>query len=145
MHLHDSRTRSPRLGARKRLSHTQCSCAVTKQMSLLGKVVAITASTDGIGLAIAKRLARDGANIVVSSRKEQNVEKTKQILRNEFNAKVEGVTCHVAKQSDRKALLDCAINSFGRLDILVSNAAVNPAMGQFLDTSEEEFEKVFKK
>ncbi|XP_066461093.1 dehydrogenase/reductase SDR family member 4-like [Eleutherodactylus coqui] len=108
---------------------------------LEGKVALVTASTDGIGLAIARRLAQDGAKVLVSSRKQQNVDKTVQELKME-GLDVEGTVCHVGKNEDRVKLVNTAIQKFGGVDILVSNAAVNPFFGNVLDSTEEVWEKI---
>ncbi|XP_066460077.1 dehydrogenase/reductase SDR family member 4-like [Eleutherodactylus coqui] len=108
---------------------------------LEGKVALVTASTDGIGLAIARRLAQDGAKVLVSSRKQQNVDKTVQELKME-GLDVEGTVCHVGKNEDRVKLVNTAIQKFGGVDILVSNAAVNPFVGNVLDSTEEVWEKI---
>ncbi|XP_069086484.1 dehydrogenase/reductase SDR family member 4-like isoform X3 [Pleurodeles waltl] len=69
------------------------------------KVAIITASTTGIGLAIARRLAEDGAHVVISSRKQDNVEKAVKQLQSE-NLSVTGITCHAAKEEDRERLVN---------------------------------------
>ncbi|XP_028177363.1 dehydrogenase/reductase SDR family member 4 [Ostrinia furnacalis] len=109
---------------------------------LMGKVAVISASTDGIGLAIAKRLGNEGASVVVSSRKEANVNSAVSSLRKD-GINVEGVVCHVANKDQRKKLIETAVNKFGGLDILVSNAAVNPTVDATLETSEEAWDKIF--
>jgi len=110
---------------------------------LSGRVAIVTASTDGIGFAIARRLAVDGASVVVSSRKEKNVnEAVDKLKSNGLN--VSGIVCHVGKQEDRTNLIDFALKNYGGIDILVSNAGVNPSMGSFLDTTEKEFDKIFE-
>ena len=58
-----------------------------------------------IGLAIARRLSQDGAKVMISSRKQQNVDAAVQQLRNE-NLQVSGVVCHVSKQADRAKLIE---------------------------------------
>uniref|UniRef100_A0A1B6DNV6 Ketoreductase (KR) domain-containing protein n=1 Tax=Clastoptera arizonana TaxID=38151 RepID=A0A1B6DNV6_9HEMI len=100
---------------------------------LIGKVAVITASTDGIGYAIAKRFAAEGASVLVSSRKETNVLKSVKSLK-EFGYNVAGIVCHVGKQDDIKKLFQEAEHQFGGIDILVSNAAVNPAVGSLFET-----------
>ncbi|KOB71892.1 Short-chain dehydrogenase, partial [Operophtera brumata] len=97
---------------------------------LKGKVAIVTASTEGIGYAIAQRLGSEGAAVVISSRKEANVEKAVKSLQNE-GITVEGVVCHATKK-------------FGGLDILVSNAAVNPSVSPILDTDENVWDKIFE-
>lgn len=109
---------------------------------LAGKVAVVTASTEGIGFAIAKRLAIDGASVVVSSRKKDKVEKAVADIKS-VSDKVAGIPCHVGKQEDRKLLLDFAVAKFGGIDILISNAAVNPVMCQILDTPEDAWDKIF--
>lgn len=111
--------------------------------NLEGKVCIVTASSDGIGFAIAKRLALDGAKVVVSSRKQTNVDQAVKSLKDQGIVDVLGLTCHVAKESDRRKLFEETIKKFGGIDILVSNAAVNPAMSPVLETKEEVWDKVF--
>jgi dehydrogenase/reductase SDR family protein 4 len=85
-----------------------------------------------IGFAVAERLAADGASVVVSSRKESHVTKAVEKLK-ASGYSVSGVVCHVAKASDRERLIKEAQDKFGGIDILVSNAAVNPAAGPVLE------------
>ena len=85
-----------------------------------------------IGFAIAERLAADGANVVVSSRREQNVNNAVEKLKSSGYS-VTGVVCHVGKAEDRKRLFKEALDKFGGIDILVSNAAVNPGVGPVLE------------
>lgn len=110
---------------------------------LEGKVAIVTASTDGIGYAIADRLAGDGAKVMVSSRKQNNVEKAVDSLRRRHGSEaVYGTVCHVGKSEDRKRIMEEVISTFGSLDILVSNAAVNPTVGPTLDTPESAWDKI---
>lgn len=130
---------------------------------LTNKVAVITASTDGyasnksmhiwnwllkyldfsIGYAIARRFAAEGARVVVSSRKSENVAKAVDQLKTEGHENVLGVKCHVSNADDRKQLFDETVKKFGKIDILVSNAAVNPTVGTVLDCSEEAWDKIF--
>lgn len=109
---------------------------------LKGKVAIITASTDGIGYAIAQRLGSEGASLVVSSRKENNVEKAVKSLRDE-GITVEGIACHVGNKEQREKLFDLAKSKYGGFDILVSNAAVNPAVSPILETDDSVWDKIF--
>lgn len=110
---------------------------------LQGKVAIVTASTDGIGYAIAERLGEEGASVVISSRKENNVIKAVNNLRSK-GIKVEGVVCHVSDAEHRKRLFKVAKEKFGQLDILVSNAAVNPAVSPILETDDNVWDKIFE-
>ena len=57
---------------------------------------------------------------------------------------VDGVVCHVGKKEDRDKLLSETVARFGGLDVLVSNAAVNPFFGAMLDCSEDQWDKIFE-
>lgn len=96
-----------------------------------------------IGLAIAKRLAADGASVVVSSRKFKNVSKALDVLKSLGYTQIHGCKCHVGVDEDRKNLIRETISIFGRIDILVSNAAVNPFLGKILDCPEQVWNKIF--
>ncbi|XP_028934192.1 dehydrogenase/reductase SDR family member 4-like [Ornithorhynchus anatinus] len=108
---------------------------------LANKVALVTASTDGIGLAVARRLGRDGAHVVLSSRKQKNVDRAVAALQAE-GLSVSGTVCHVGKAEDRERLVATALERYGGIDILVSNAAVNPFFGNLLDASEEVWDKI---
>uniref|UniRef100_A0A8D8RG09 Dehydrogenase/reductase SDR family member 4 n=1 Tax=Cacopsylla melanoneura TaxID=428564 RepID=A0A8D8RG09_9HEMI len=110
---------------------------------LIGKVAVVTASTEGIGFAIAKRLSAEGASVVISSRKESNVKKAVDTLQKEGHKHISGVVCHVSKKEDRLNLFDHAEKQFGGIDILVSNAAVNPVTGPVIECPENAWDKIF--
>uniref|UniRef100_A0A8C5LW32 Uncharacterized protein n=1 Tax=Leptobrachium leishanense TaxID=445787 RepID=A0A8C5LW32_9ANUR len=108
-----------------------------------GKVAIVTGSTYGIGLAIARRFAQDGAHVVLSSRKQENVDKAVKQLKDE-GLSVAGIVCHVGVGEHREKLITKALELHGKIDILICNAAVNPFVGPLLDTTEEMWEKVFR-
>ncbi|XP_053402154.1 dehydrogenase/reductase SDR family member 4-like isoform X5 [Mercenaria mercenaria] len=110
---------------------------------LTGKVAIVTASSYGIGLSIAERLAEDGAKVMISSRKQQNVDKALQTLKNK-GLTVSGVVCHVAKKEHRQKLIEQTVNEYGGIDLLVSNAAVNPIFGPMLNSTEDAWDKIFE-
>ncbi|XP_057370050.1 dehydrogenase/reductase SDR family member 4-like [Daphnia carinata] len=120
--------------------------ATTKMSStakkLDGRIAIVTASTDGIGFAIAKRLAADGAQVVVSSRKQKNVDAAVAKLKME-GLTVTGMVCHVGLKEDREKLIEKTVSLFGGLDILISNAAVNPVFGPVLSCPEDAWDKIF--
>ncbi|CAD1473869.1 unnamed protein product, partial [Heterotrigona itama] len=95
-----------------------------------------------IGFGIAKRLAEEGAKVIISSRKETNVKNAVEQLKSE-GLNVCGIICHVGKSEDRKNLFEKTKQEFGGLDILVSNAGINPASTTFFETSEEIWDKIF--
>ncbi|XP_015269014.1 PREDICTED: dehydrogenase/reductase SDR family member 4-like [Gekko japonicus] len=94
-----------------------------------------------IGFAIARRLGQDGAHVVVSSRKQANVDQAVAELQKE-NLSVSGLVCHVGKAEDRQRLIDVALERHGGIDILVSNAAVNPFFGSTVDATEDVWDKI---
>ncbi|XP_074090925.1 dehydrogenase/reductase SDR family member 4-like isoform X1 [Macrotis lagotis] len=124
-----------------RMSYKAAAASRSDQRQLQDKVALVTASTDGIGFAIAQRLARDGAHVIVSSRKQQNVDRAVAALQKE-GLSVTGTVCHVAKAEDRKRLVATALDSYGGIDILVSNAAVNPFFGKLVDATEEIWDRI---
>ncbi|KAK6750540.1 hypothetical protein RB195_002486 [Necator americanus] len=119
----------------------------TKMASLMAakvlsdRVAVVSASTKGIGFAIAKRLGLDGASVVVSSRKQKNVEEAVEALRLE-GIDASGLTAHVGLKEDRKRLINFAIDQYGKLDILVSNAAANPHFGDIMSISDSQWDKL---
>ena len=108
---------------------------------LEGKVAVVTASTAGIGLGIAERLGSEGASVVVSSRKQANVDAAVSSLRAK-GIDVFGLACHVGSAEQRKRLADAVVERHGRVDIFVSNAAANPGLGPIIDASEREIDKL---
>ncbi|XP_007949441.1 dehydrogenase/reductase SDR family member 2, mitochondrial, partial [Orycteropus afer afer] len=108
---------------------------------LANRVAVVTGSTYGIGFAIARRLAQDGAHVVISSRKQQNVNKAVAMLQGE-GLSVAGTVCHVGKAEDRERLVNLALEHCGAVDFLVCNAAANPVVGSTLGASEEVWDKI---
>src|SRR3982750_4858211 len=92
---------------------------------LSGKTALVTGSTKGIGRAIAEHLARAGAKAVISSRKADACEAVKR----EFEAQglsAIAVPCNVAQKNELETLVGRVMQAYGRIDILVCNAAANP-------------------
>nr|CAB3237800.1 dehydrogenase/reductase SDR family member 4-like [Phallusia mammillata] len=118
------------------------STCMRRYANLQGKTAIVTASTEGIGFAIAHKLGKDGANVVISSRKEEKVSEALSKLKSD-NISAIGIPCHVGKSEDRKSLLDLAQSNFGAIDILVTNAGVNPYFGTTLQTPEKAYDKIF--
>ena len=112
---------------------------------LTGKSAIITGSSKGIGKSIALQMALHGAKVVVSSRKADVCEETAK----EINAACEGkegeaivIPCNISDKAAMQMLVDETRNQFGKIDILVCNAATNPFFGSLLDIPEEAFDKV---
>ncbi|KAM3857285.1 dehydrogenase/reductase SDR family member 4-like [Diretmus argenteus] len=109
--------------------------------SLAGQIAIVTASTDGIGLAAAQALGQPGAHVVVSSRRQANVDKAVALLQSQ-NIQVTGTTCNVGKSEEREKLVQTTLDQCGGVDILVSNAAVNPFFGNIMDSTEAVWDKI---
>ncbi|XP_012589472.1 PREDICTED: dehydrogenase/reductase SDR family member 2, mitochondrial isoform X5 [Condylura cristata] len=107
------------------------SSGIQQKGVLANRVAVVTGATDGIGFAIARRLAQDGAHVVVSSRKQQNVDRAVAVLQGE-GLSVTGTVCHVGKAEDRERLVATVQEHCGGADFLVCNAAVNPLVGSTL-------------
>lgn len=108
---------------------------------LTGKVAIVTGSTKGIGLAIAKRMAEHGATVVVSSRKADACEAVAGDIR-AAGGKAVVIPCHVARKEELQNLVDQTLAQCGGIDIVVSNAAVNPYMGPQAGASDEVFDRI---
>ncbi|MEE6504588.1 hypothetical protein FKM82_005255 [Ascaphus truei] len=106
------------------------------------QVALVIGSTHGIGLSIARRLAQDGATVLLNSRKQENVDRAVRELTEE-GLNVSGTKCHVGKAEDREKLVETALQRYGKINILICNAAVNPNVGPLLETTEEIWDKVF--
>jgi NAD(P)-dependent dehydrogenase (short-subunit alcohol dehydrogenase family) len=109
--------------------------------SLNKKTALITGASKGIGKAIAETFAAAGANVVVSSRKQDAVD----IVAKEINAtggNAVGIACNVGDSNDIKVLINKTIEKFGSIDILVNNAAANPAFGPVVQTDSSAFDKI---
>lgn len=110
---------------------------------LSGKVAIVTGSTRGIGRATAEAFARAGARVVISSRKPEAVEAMVATLR-AAGHDVVGIPAHVGKAEDLKRLVDATLAAFGRLDVVVCNAAVNPVFAELQDITEDTWAKVME-
>ncbi len=109
--------------------------------SLAGKVALVTGSTRGIGKSIAEQMANAGARVVISSRKADACER----VRAEFAARGQeaiAVPCNIGRKEELKSLVDAVMAKWGRIDILVCNAASNPVLGPILNASDEAFDKI---
>ncbi|NNE82690.1 MAG: SDR family oxidoreductase [Alphaproteobacteria bacterium] len=108
---------------------------------LSGKVAIVTGSTKGIGKAIATTLAEQGAKVVVSSRDKDRVADTAKELA-DSGAEVLGIPCNVGRKAEMQNLIDETRKAWGRIDIAVGNAAINPHYGPSMEIPDEIFAKV---
>ena len=108
---------------------------------LTGKVALVTGSTRGIGKSIAEELARAGARVSVSSRKAEACQETEKELRAK-GFEVIARPCNVSRKDELQALVDATHKQWGRIDIVVANAASNPYYGPLTGIADDAFDKI---
>ncbi len=105
--------------------------------ALTEKVAIVTGASRGIGRAIAGVFAREGAQVVICGRKQETLD---QVAR-DIGPTVKPVACHVGRLEQVEAMVSATTREFGRIDILVNNAATNVAFGPCLEMDEGQFDK----
>ncbi len=105
------------------------------------KVVMVTGGSRGIGKSIALAFADAGADIILASRKLEDLEKVAVEIR-DMGRKALCVPTHAKKPEDLQNLVDKSMAEYGKIDVLVNNAATNPAMGDIVDTDEKVFNHI---
>ncbi len=111
------------------------------KFDLKGKVAIVTGASKGIGKAIAFALGKAGAKVVVSSRKQEVLEEVVDDFKN-LGIVAFAKAANVGKAADCTDLIASTIKHFGRIDILINNAATNPVFGPIAETSTEAFDKI---
>lgn len=104
---------------------------------LQNKVAIVTGASRGIGRAIAEVFASEGATVVICGRKQETLD---QVAR-DIGPSVKPVACHVGRLEQLKSMVDSTCREFGRIDILVNNAATNVVFGPCLEMDEGQFDK----
>ncbi len=108
---------------------------------MAGKVALITGSTKGIGRSIAEEMARCGAKVVISSRKAEACEAVAEELK-AAGFEAIAVPCHVGHKEELQRLVDTTLETWGRIDVLVCNAATNPVYGPTSEMTDEAWAKI---
>jgi NAD(P)-dependent dehydrogenase (short-subunit alcohol dehydrogenase family) len=110
------------------------------QFDMSGKVAVVNGASRGIGEAIAKGLAECGALVVLTSRRLEAVQKVADEIV-DAGGKAVARSCHAGHLEEIDELFQYVAKQFGRLDILINNAATNPYYGPATDLSPEAFDK----
>ena len=106
-----------------------------KQFSLENKVTLITGASRGIGRATALAFAKAGSDIILTSRKVEDLEKVASEIRGEGRRALV-INAHLGKMEDVKKVADTAKAAFGKVDILINNAGTSPVFASFLESDE---------
>jgi NAD(P)-dependent dehydrogenase (short-subunit alcohol dehydrogenase family) len=114
------------------------------RFSLDGRVALVTGASRGIGSAIALALAEQGAQVVLSSRKQADLDIEAERINARFPDSALAIAAHAGKAEDLKLLVDKAMARFSRIDILVNNAATNPYFGPVLSAELSAWDKTFE-
>jgi glucose 1-dehydrogenase len=110
-------------------------------MSLKNKVAIVTGGNSGIGQAIVLELAQRGANIVIDYVAHPEATETLEQQVAKLGDRSIGINADVSKLADLHKLIDAAVKSFGRLDIMVNNAGIETRTST-LDTTEDQYDRV---
>ena len=108
---------------------------------LTGQVALVTGSSRGIGKAIAEQMSAAGAKVVISSRKQAACD----AVRDQINAsggEAISITCNIGNRQEVEHLVKATMEHFGRIDILVCNAAVNPYYGPLAKLGDDAWDKI---
>ncbi|MGB8222044.1 MAG: glucose 1-dehydrogenase [Polyangiales bacterium] len=110
---------------------------------LRDKVAIVTGASRGIGAAIAANMAEEGAKVVLVSRKIDGLQGVAEGIRGNGGDAMP-IACHVGHPEQREAMLDQALQAYGKVDILVNNAATNPHFGPMLSIDGGAWDKTFE-
>lgn len=110
---------------------------------LTGKTAIITGSSRGIGKAIAEQMAAQGANVTISSRKPGPCQDVAAAINEQYGeGKAIAVPANISSKEELQRMVDATNEAFGRVDIVVCNAASNPYYGPLGDITDEAFSKI---
>lgn len=113
----------------------------THPFDLTGQVAVITGSSRGIGRSIAENMARMGAKVVVSSRKPEACEEVAAGIR-KAGGEATVIAANISRKDEVEALVAKTVEKYGRLDCMVSNAAVSPYFGPIMGLEDDAFDKL---
>ena len=111
-------------------------------LGLRGKTAVVTGGSRGLGREMVLAFARQGANVVIASRKLDACEAFAREVRDATGVEALAVACHAGKWEDCDRLADAARDRFGRVDVLVNNAGMSPLYPSLAEVTEELYDKV---
>jgi len=118
---------------------------LTNLFDMSGKVAVITGSSRGIGRAIAERLAEHGAKVVISSRKAASCEQVAETINARYGAATaRSIPANISSKDDLRRLVEESMREYGKIDVLVCNAASNPYHGPMAGIPDDAFRKVLE-
>ena len=111
--------------------------------SIAKKTAIVSGGSKGIGKAIAMKLAQAGANVVICSRKKENLDSA--VNEAELNGlALIPIECNTSNNESIQSVVDYTIEKFDRVDVLVNNAAANPYYGPILNSEDSHWDKIFE-
>jgi len=111
---------------------------------LTERVAIVTGASRGLGSAIAEGLAEHGARVVLSSRKQDDLDREAARINERFPGSSAAIAAHAGRHDDLRRLVDSTVERFGRVDILVNNAGTNPYFGPLIDADPAVWDKTFE-
>ncbi|MCI0710057.1 MAG: glucose 1-dehydrogenase [Chloroflexi bacterium] len=111
-------------------------------MQLENKVAVITGASRGMGEAIARAFAQEGATVVIASRKQEMLDEVMDEIER-AGGKGMAIATHTGEQQQCQRLIEQTVGTFGTVDILINNAATNPHFGPILDSEQSHWQKTF--
>ncbi len=108
--------------------------SLCEMFNLDGKVALVTGASSGLGVAFARGLARAGANVVVTARRQEMIDQTAEMVRG-YGVRASAFTADITSEDEVEALFARVVDEYGRLDILVNNAGYTDRSGLRHDLS----------